>query len=228
MRALLRQQGLSKILEPSEERIGIKALEESGEYAELDEKAHSAILLSLSNGVLRDVADEETAAGLWKKLENLYMKKFLTNKLYFKQWLYALKMKEGMPLCDHLDEFNKILMDLKKIEVQVDDKNQALILLCLLLDLFDNFVNSMLYGRDTISLADVKSDLNSMELRTRLNEKGSDNQAEGLFVKGRLENSSNFRDRSCERDLGGQSKSKKNVQCYYCKSMGIINLSVRS
>lgn len=45
----------------------------------------------------------------------------------------------------------------------MDDKDQALILLCLLLDLFDNFVNSMLYGRDTISLADVKSDLNSME-----------------------------------------------------------------
>jgi hypothetical protein len=48
-------------------------------------------------------------------------------------------------------------------------------------------------------------------LRTRLNGKGSDNQAEGLFVEGRLENSSNFRDRSCERDLEGQSKSKKNV-----------------
>jgi hypothetical protein len=57
----------------------------------------------------------------------------------------------------------------------------------------------------------VKSSLNSMELRTRLNGKGSDNQAEGLFVEGRLENSSNFRDRSCERDLEGQSKSKKNV-----------------
>jgi hypothetical protein len=132
-------------------------------------------LLSLSNEVLREVADEETATGLWKKLENLYMKKSLTNQLYLKQQLYTLKMKEGMPLCDHLDEFNKILMDLKNIDVQVDDKNQALILLCLLLDLFDNFVNSMLYGRDTISLADVKSDLNSMELRTRLNEKGSDN-----------------------------------------------------
>jgi len=30
-------------------------------------------------------------------------------------------------------------------------------LLGLLSDVFDNFVNSMLYGRDTISLADVKS-----------------------------------------------------------------------
>jgi len=102
-------------------------------------------------------------------------------------------MKECMPLCDHLDEFSKILMDLKNIDVQVDDEDQALILLCSLPDLFDNFVNSMLYGRDTISLAHVKSALNSVKLRTRLNGKGSDNQAEGLFVKGHLENSSNFR-----------------------------------
>jgi hypothetical protein len=51
----------------------------------------------------------------------------------------------------------------------------------------------MLYDRDTISLADVKSALNSMELRTRLNGKSSDNQDEGLFVKGRSKNSSNFR-----------------------------------
>jgi hypothetical protein len=43
---LLRQQGLTKVLEPSEERIGIKAIEESGEYSELEEKAHSIILLS--------------------------------------------------------------------------------------------------------------------------------------------------------------------------------------
>jgi hypothetical protein len=34
------------------------------EMKEFDEKFHSAILLSLSDGVVRKVADEETAAGL--------------------------------------------------------------------------------------------------------------------------------------------------------------------
>jgi hypothetical protein len=60
---------------------------------EFDEKTHSAILLSLSDGVLREVAHEETVVRLWKKLENLYMKKSLTNRLYLKQQLYTLKMK---------------------------------------------------------------------------------------------------------------------------------------
>ena len=58
------------------------------------------------------------------------MTKSLTNKLYLKQRLFTLRMKEGMPIKDHLDELNKILMDLKNIDVRIDEEDQALILLC--------------------------------------------------------------------------------------------------
>jgi hypothetical protein len=40
---------------------------------------------------------------------------------------------------------------MKNIDIKVDDEDQTLILLCSLPDTFDNFVNSMLYSRDTIS-----------------------------------------------------------------------------
>ena len=83
-------------------------------------------------------------------------------------------MKEGL-LCDHLDDFKIIILDLKNIDIEVDDEDQALILLCSLLDMFDNFINSMLYGQDTISLTNVKSALNCIELRARLSSKDSDN-----------------------------------------------------
>jgi hypothetical protein len=227
MRALLRQQGLAKILDGK-----APSTSSSEKSAELEEKAHSSILLSLSDGVLREVADEETAAGLWKKLENLYMKKSLTNRLFLKQRLYTLKMEEGTSLGNHLDEFNKILMDLKNIDIQIDDEDQALILLCSLPEFFDNFINSMLYGRDTISLADVKSSLNSMELRTRLNGKGSDNQAEGLFVKSRskisliLEIDSVRETQIKEADRSPTRRTMLSVTIV--KGMGITNLSVRS
>jgi hypothetical protein len=75
------------------------------EMKELEEKAHSAILLSLSDEVLREAADEETDTRLWKKLESLHMKKSLANRLYLKQQLYTLKMKKGTCIYDHLDEF---------------------------------------------------------------------------------------------------------------------------
>jgi len=91
----------------------------------------------------------------------------------------AIKMKEGTPLYNHLNDFNKIIFNLKNIDIKVDDDDQVSILLCSLLDFFDNFVISILSNRHTISLVNVKSLLNSTDVRTRLNEKCSDNEAHG-------------------------------------------------
>ena len=44
------------------------------------------------------------------------MTKSFTNRLYMKQRLYTIRMKEGTPVFDHLDEFNRIVIDLKNIE----------------------------------------------------------------------------------------------------------------
>ncbi|GJU08707.1 hypothetical protein Tco_1125137 [Tanacetum coccineum] len=97
------------------------------------------------------------AAGVWKKLEKLYMTKSSTNKLLLKQRLFSLQMKEGPTLKDHLDALNSILMDLKNVEVMIDDENAALILLVSLPPSFENFVNSFVVEKDTITLEDVRS-----------------------------------------------------------------------
>ena len=38
-------------------------------------------------------------------------------------------MQEGTPLRDHLENLNKILLDLRNVEVKVEDEDAALILL---------------------------------------------------------------------------------------------------
>nr|GEY18995.1 hypothetical protein [Tanacetum cinerariifolium] len=128
-------------------------------YNSQDEKAHYTILLFLSHEVLYEVADEETAAGVWKKLKKLYMTKSLTNKLLLKQRLFSLRMKEGSTLKDHLDVLNLILMDLKNVEVKIDDEDAALILLVSLPPSFENFVNSF-----------VNINLSTYQLRVRIGE----------------------------------------------------------
>lgn len=53
---------------------------------------------------------------------------------------YILLMPEGTCIQDHLDEFNRIILDLKNINVKIDDKDQTLLLLCFLPSSYDHFV----------------------------------------------------------------------------------------
>ena len=120
MHALLVQNGLHKALR------GKNALSEKlsdEEKDELLEKAYGQILLFLSDGALWKVVQEKTAAGIWQKLENLYITKSLTNRLYLKKRLFTLQMQEGTSVSTHLDSFTKAIMDLENINVEIDDED---------------------------------------------------------------------------------------------------------
>lgn len=49
------------------------------------DKAHSAIILSLGDEVLREVGNENTVVGLWKKLNDLYIEKSFTKRFEYKE-----------------------------------------------------------------------------------------------------------------------------------------------
>ena len=75
----------------------------------MDLKAASTIQLCLVDEIMYNVMDEETAAGLWSRLETLYMTKSLSNKLYLKKQVYGLHMKKGTVVLEHLNFFNKVI-----------------------------------------------------------------------------------------------------------------------
>ncbi|RVW33033.1 Retrovirus-related Pol polyprotein from transposon TNT 1-94 [Vitis vinifera] len=212
MKALLVQQKCAQAIEGEEKLpVGLTAAEKE----EVVSRAHSAILLSLADEVLREVADETTAVGLWRKLESKYQKKSLTNRLYQKRRLHTLKMSEGMQVRDHLDNFNRIILDLNGVGVKVEEEDQAMILLCSLPSSYENFVDTMMYGRDSISINDVKDALQSKELQKLVSGSGEGSVETGLTVS---------RGRSMERNGGGRSKSrsksKAEMRCFHCKEKG--------
>ena len=59
------------------------------DWQDMDYKARATIVLCLSDEVLYNVMNEESTAGLWSRLESLYMMKSLSNKLYTKKQLVA-------------------------------------------------------------------------------------------------------------------------------------------
>jgi len=59
-------------------------------------------------------------------------------------------------------------MNLKNIDVRIDEKDQTLILLCSSHPSYESFVNSMVYGRETLSFEDVKLTIYFKELRQKV------------------------------------------------------------
>nr|GEV54223.1 retrovirus-related Pol polyprotein from transposon TNT 1-94 [Tanacetum cinerariifolium] len=206
MRALLLQHRCEVVLEvlPTDMKAQTKA--------ELNKKAYSAVILCLGNNVLREVTREMTAAGVWSKLETLYMTKSLANKLYLKKKLYTFYMPVGRKISEHIDEFNKIVLDLANIEVKFKDEDLALLLITSLPASYDYFVDTLLYGREALTLEDVMATLNSKEIKERSKAKGDDGK--GLYVRGRT-------DHRDSRQSRGKSRSKSRggrLKCYICQS----------
>nr|GEV81072.1 zinc finger, CCHC-type [Tanacetum cinerariifolium] len=132
MRALLIQHGFEAALEVL--LADIKAQTK----AELNKKAHSAVILCLSNKIFK-----------------------------------------------HIDEFNKIVLDLANIKIKFKDEDLPLLSLTSLPASYEHFVDTLLYRREALTLEDVMATLNSKEIKERSKAKGDD--GEGLYVRGRTD-----------------------------------------
>nr|GEX19726.1 retrovirus-related Pol polyprotein from transposon TNT 1-94 [Tanacetum cinerariifolium] len=100
-----------------------------------------------------------------------------------KKKLYTFYMPAGRKISEHIDEFNKIVIDLANIEVKFEDEGLALLLLTSLPASYEHFVVTLLYGREALTLEDVMATLNSKEIKERFKVKGDD--GDGLYVRGR-------------------------------------------
>uniref|UniRef100_A0A803PEB7 Retrovirus-related Pol polyprotein from transposon TNT 1-94 n=1 Tax=Cannabis sativa TaxID=3483 RepID=A0A803PEB7_CANSA len=133
MKALLAHQGLYEAM------LGEKSLLDFISEKDKKEtliKAHSAIILTLGDKILRKA-------------------------------LYSFKMMEDKSVAEQIDEFNKLIMDLKNIGVAIEDEDQALLLLISLPNSFGQFKDTMLCGRGSITLDGVESTFDSKELNQR-------------------------------------------------------------
>ncbi|GJZ73051.1 hypothetical protein Tco_0637197 [Tanacetum coccineum] len=92
-------------------------------------------------------------------------------------------MHPSKSLSKHIDEFHKLVGDLAAIDTAISNEDHTLLLLTSLPSSYDNFMETLLYGRDTLKLENGLVTLNSRELQKMTEAKGDG--GEGLYLKGR-------------------------------------------
>ncbi len=115
MQAVLAQQDLDDALSGFDKTTQ----DWSGDEKKRGRKALSYIHLHLSNNILQAVLKDETAAGLWLKLEQICMTKDLTSNMYLKQKLFLHKLQDDESVMDHLSTFKEIIAELESMEVSM-------------------------------------------------------------------------------------------------------------
>nr|GEY38921.1 retrovirus-related Pol polyprotein from transposon TNT 1-94 [Tanacetum cinerariifolium] len=213
----------------------LPAYMEAQTKAELNKKAHSAVILCLGNKVLREATGETTATGVWSKLETLYMTKSLANKLYMKKKLYTFYMLAGRKIFEHIDDIIRTLCEYlalwtgsfnfggrvatpnsKKIKERSKakgDDGEGLYVR----GRTDRMDSRQSKGKSrsksrALTLEDVMATPNSKKIKERSKAKGDD--GEGLYVRGRT-------DRMDSRQSKGKSRSKsrgERLKCYIFQS----------
>ena len=141
---LLVQQGMVKALYGKQPE-GMDDMD----WKDLEAKVEATIKLCLVDDMMYHVMDEESPTTIWLKLESRYMSMSLTNKLYLKQKLYGLKMVESLDLSQHVNVFNQIISDLKRIDMKFEDEDKALMLLNSLpvSSMYENLVTTLIWGK---------------------------------------------------------------------------------
>ncbi|KAH9762289.1 hypothetical protein KPL70_000762 [Citrus sinensis] len=218
MRALLVHQGLESTLE--EDDLGDASSSVSDEKKrQIQNKAHSTLILSLNDSILREISEEKTALGIWNKVEALCMKKSLAHRLFLKKRLYTFFMREGVSIQEHIDNFNKIILDLEGVEnVKITDEDKAFFLLSSLPKIYEGFVDTMLYGRTTLTLEDVKAFLSSKEIQKNNGHEVSN--GEGLFARTEKKNQKKKNQSQAKKDDVSVKEKMKKRKCFYCKKQG--------
>ena len=136
-RAYLRGRGLWNVTEnPLDE-------EPSEEDLKLDEKAHSALILSIENSQLPHVQGMDTAHELWQALRSVYVRDTAGTRIQLTRVLYNTKLSPHGSVEQHLQKLLALFAELQSINVTLDDESKVYIILSSLDASYDSLIQSL-------------------------------------------------------------------------------------
>ncbi|KAH9685883.1 Integrase catalytic domain-containing protein [Citrus sinensis] len=104
--------------------------------------------------------------------EEKYLLKSPENRLHAMSQRYGFRMKPGVSMHDRVSRFEKLLADLKNLDEDIKDEVKAMILLHSLLEEYNHFMTTLIYGKSVIIFNDVCTTLTNLKIRN--NDKNSE------------------------------------------------------
>ena len=214
---LLVQQNLDEALEKEK-----PANLDDAAWASKKKKAVSTIRLAIASEIKYNFLTETDPKVLLEKLQSIYASKSLTNRLCLRWELYQLKMENGTNLQNHINSFTQLVCQLQNADEKIPDQEQALLLLASLPKSYRPIVQTLLVGREKITLDEAITIVRENErMMTQIDGGASyNNHDQALAVEG----SERGRNKSRRDDQRSRSKSRprdcSNVECYYCHEKG--------
>ena len=138
------------------------------DWDNLDRKERSIIFLCLSDLVLLNIFGEGTTKKLWEKLGNLSYSKTLVNKLFLLNKIYRLRMADCDFVTKHLNYFNTLVHQVFYVNINMEEEDKCITLLCSLPNSWDNLVVSIgSTTQSTLNLDDLITSLLLEEIRRK-------------------------------------------------------------
>jgi hypothetical protein len=105
-----------------------------------------------------NISKENKMKELMDALDKLYEKPSTSNKIFLMKRLFTMKMSEGVPVVDHLNEFNMVTNHLSSVKVDFDEEVRDLLILCSLPEICNGLVmvvSKSVSGSNTLKFDDV-------------------------------------------------------------------------
>lgn len=132
-----------------------------------DAKARSIIVQCLSDRYIEIVKNSKTAADMLSKLEDIFERKTVCNKLRLKRQLIMLKCSASEKLQDYFLKFDSLVGELSAIGCEVDKMDQVCYLLSSLPPAYENVITSIetMITEKSIEIETIKARLLDAELK---------------------------------------------------------------